>query len=372
MLYDFDYFKANVPIIQIAESLGYAFNPLKGRTRSLEYQHPDYPNVIISNLNHINGQRYFTRNVDHDRGSVIDFVKYRLDRFDVHYNNEWEGIRKVLADYARIPFDLTKWKGNHSISSAVAKSFDPKHYIIIKANMNELIYLIHSRKLSENTIRSFLPFIVTIKKQSNKPAYTNIGFPYFKPGEDTIKGMEIINYNWKQHAPGSDKTNALWIATPELEGTLITDIYFAESAIDAMSYFELNKSNAGTQRAVYTSTGGTVSEYQVKNMLTYFPHATVHTIFDNDLAGHLFDIRVTAIKENLSLNIKRNNDTVEFELKKCNFKLPIEEISLTNFRKVTKLRPSVKAHKSDGKDFNEMLKKIKTRPGLSPKKSYLR
>lgn len=372
MVYDFDYFKSNVSIIQIAESLGYTFNPKKGKTKSLEYRHPDYQNVIISNLNHINGQRYFTRNVDQDRGSVIDFVKHRLDRFNIRYDSEWEGVRKVLADYAQIPFNLNQWKNNHSIANTGAKSFDTKGYIINKAKLSDLTYLIHHRKLSEDTISNFLPFIVTIKKISTKPAYTNIGFPYFKPGETTIKGMEIVNYNWKQHAAGSDKTNVAWIATPGSEGTLITDIYFSESAIDAMSYFELHKNSVHNANAVFISTGGAVSENQIKNTFDHYPHATVHTIFDNDLAGHLYDIRVAAIKDNQSMTIKRDNDTIEFALKKGNFKLHIAEVSLTNFRNITKLRPTVKAHKSEGKDFNEMLKNHKAKPTISPKKSYSR
>ena len=42
-------------------------------------------------------------------------------------------------------------------------------------------------------------------------------------------------------------------------------------------------------------------------------------------------------------------------MKKGTFEIPIEQISLARFERVTGIRSGVRAHKAKGKDFNEML-----------------
>ena len=104
-MHSFDYYKDHVPIVQVAEALGYELNKKAGRN-PLEYKHPNHNTIVIGNLN--GRQRYFTRHESENRGSVIDFVKYRLNLFNEYYSRESEGINKVLASLAGVPFPSPK------------------------------------------------------------------------------------------------------------------------------------------------------------------------------------------------------------------------------------------------------------------------
>ncbi len=88
MMQSFEYYKDNVPIVQVAEALGYEFNKKAGRN-PLEYKHPDHNTIVISNPK--GRQRYFTRHETENKGSVIDFVKHRLSQFQEYYTRESEG-----------------------------------------------------------------------------------------------------------------------------------------------------------------------------------------------------------------------------------------------------------------------------------------
>lgn len=60
-------------------------------------------------------------------------------------------------------------------------------------------------------------------------------------------------------------------------------IYFAESALDAMSFYQLNANKIKLEESVFCSVGGYISPNQIKNTLSRYPQAKVHTCFDNDL-----------------------------------------------------------------------------------------
>lgn len=46
-----------------------------------------------------------------------------------------------------------------------------------------------------------------------------------------------------------------------------------------------------------------------------YPQAKVHTCFDNDLNGNLYDIKVSGIISNTEMTIKENKDDVLFKLR---------------------------------------------------------
>ena len=63
MASDFPYYRENVSIIQVAESLGYTHNSRAGRN-PVEYIHPGEDNIVITNPSSPANQVYFTRNQD--------------------------------------------------------------------------------------------------------------------------------------------------------------------------------------------------------------------------------------------------------------------------------------------------------------------
>ena len=363
MAEDFNYFKKNVSIIQVAEALGYQFNPRAGRNGRVEYAHKLYPNVIITNPGHPEKQVYFTRDDDNNRGSVIDFVKHRLHLFNVMYEKEYDGVNKVLHEFAQVPYNLDSRLANQKIYQKENKrSFNKEEFNIFKPSIKDLNYLTLGRGLSEETINRFLPFINVVQKKETEPgkfSFKNVGFPFRNPGKDELAGFEIVNYNFKQLPEGTKKTDAVWAAELFEKGMRPTNIFFAESAIDAMSFYDLNKHKHSIDQSVFVSTGGTVCSNQVRNVLDNYPSAKVNTIFDNDLTGKLYDIRVAAIQMKKELSISKKPDEVVFSLSgKEPIRFPLSKVSLRAFCDATGLRPEVRAYKSTGKDFNADLQKL--------------
>jgi hypothetical protein len=169
-----------------------------------------------------------------------------------------------------------------------------------------------------------------------------------------IVGFELVNYLFKGHARGSNKSEGLWIA--DLNGTgFPPKVFIAESAIDAMSFYQMFRQKYQLNQSVLLSTGGYATDHQMRNFINAFPESKLYTLFDNDLAGHLFDIRLACMKAGKNLEIAQKGDIIQFKVKERNFDLSKSEVSLINFRKASGIHPRIRALKATGKDFNEML-----------------
>lgn len=376
MAEDFNYFKRHVSIIQVAETLGYEFNPKAGRNGRIEFAHKHYPNIVITNPKAPEKQVYFTRDDDNNKGSVIDFVKHRLHMFNVDYEKEFDGVNKVLHEFAQVPYSLDSRLANQKIyQKENSKSFNKEEFNLFTPSVKDLNYLMLGRGIAEETIMRFLPFINIVQKKEANPdkySFKNIGFPFRIPGKNELAGFEIVNYNFKQLPEGTKKTHAVWAAELFEKGTRATNIFFAESAIDAISFYQLYKHKYNFD-SVLISTGGTVCADQVKNVLAHYPNAKINTIFDNDLTGKLYDIRVAAIQMARNLSISKKPDEVDFALEgKDPFTLPCAKVSLRAFCTASGLRPDVRAHKSEGKDFNADLQRAKAQQNDLKTSSYLK
>src|SRR5690606_24927195 len=133
------------------------------------------------------------------------------------------------------------------------RPFDQEAYNISRARLSDLLYLSRERGLSDETLQNFMPYIHMVQTREKNYNFRNIGFPYTVPGSDNVVGYELVNYNFKQHADGSDKVNSMWMAGLSSHGKP-TDIYVAESAIDAMSYYQLFKHRNNFDTALFAST----------------------------------------------------------------------------------------------------------------------
>lgn len=159
-------------------------------------------------------------------------------------------------------------------------------------------------------------------------------------------------------AAGGDKSNSLWIADFCPHPQMAKHIYFAESALDAMSFYQLNANKIKLEESVFCSVGGYISVNQIKNTLLRYPQAKVHTCFDNDLNGNLYDIKVSGIISNTEMTIKENKDDVLFKTKGREFTINKNDVSLESFREKTKIIAPMISHKAEkAKDFNEILMK---------------
>jgi hypothetical protein len=325
------FYKQNVSIIQLVESLGYTLNRSKGRYPK-QYEHPNGDKVIIYDKAKSPSESYFTRNNYDDKGSVVDFVKNRLSMFNVHYNSEWEGVLKVLAEFSGDSFDQNITKQRVDLNANKARNnFNPNLFEVKQAKLKDLSYLRFERKLNKDTLSRFIPYIQTVRRKGKK--FTNIGFSYHQPGIEQAKGYELVNFHFKGHASGSQRKSAVWMADLSSAPQLINQIYIAESAIDAMSFYQLNKHKYNFEQSVFISTGGNVLRNQVEQILKAFPKAKINTLFDNDFSGKMYDIFLAGIKSKRDLRITRESDSVVFHLEKGQFRLPIDQIHYPGLRK---------------------------------------
>ena len=153
-------------------------------------------------------------------------------------------------------------------------------------------YLTVQRKLSPQTVEDFANrlFIYQVGKNNH------IGFPFRKPSQMEILNFEMRNYfaetntNYKDFATGGDKAQSCWMAN-FVPFDKVTDIYLFESAIDAMSFYEINHYTKETTCA-FISTGGYVTKSQIENISRIFPSDKVkwNCCYDNDASGNGFDI----------------------------------------------------------------------------------
>lgn len=352
-MHSFDYYKDHVPIVQVAEALGYKLNKKAGRN-PLEYKHPDHNTIVIGNLK--GRQRYFTRHESENKGSVIDFVKHRLNMFNEYYIKESEGINKVLASFAGVPHlsgvqAFTSQSKSQWLSEK--KTFNLKDFSLTRPELKDLLYLSHHRGINKETLNVFMQHVQLVKAK-HKPT-TDIGFPYRVPGKNELVGFELVNYMFKAHARGSNKSEGLWIA--DLTGTgFPPKVLIGESAIDAISFYQLFWQKHQLDKAAFMSTGGYVTDKQLRNVIGQFPASQFHTLFDNDISGHLYDIRTACMKANKELKIYNDQEDYKFQYNnRSSFSIPKEQVSLTNFRIASGLRSTIRVHKAKGKDFNEMV-----------------
>ena len=373
----FDEYKSRVSIMQIAEDLGYKFDKGKGKIsptyvlRNTEGTKID--EIVIKNPQNNSQQHYFDRN--YNGGDLISFIKNKIDQFpQFHHNNLFVRLNMILSHYANIPYTPSYSADTRQIANG--GNFDINRYEERKPTLSNLSYLTRERGISPATVETFLPFITTVKDTQGKGDFYNIAFPYTKPGSSEITNFELRNYGkekgFKGMAEGGNKSDSLWIATLSEDPQLVKNVYLFESAIDAMSYYELNKDKIDLTNTVLSSVGGYVSDNQIKNANNTYPHAAFHSGFDNDLNGHIYDIKTEALLAQREIAIKKNPTTgnidVHFGITREGqnprvFSYKESELSLAKFRKESQIRGGnliVHKPKSGFKDFNEVLKNSPT------------
>lgn len=182
-----------------------------------------------------------------------------------------------------------------------------------------------SRGIALDTQRAFSNhFFIAMREASNGKAYSNLSFPLWKPSDlTTIVGLEERGRAnaegkamYKGMAAGSNASEGMWIACPSGEALdKAKDVYWFESAYDAMAFYQLTKNELKNGRnrdlekelsrldkSVFVSTGGNPSIHQFKGMTAEAPEANHHLCFDRDRAGQMFAINFALAKAGKTFN----------------------------------------------------------------------
>lgn len=293
-------YRERIPLKEMAEFLGY--ESISGpMATNLTYilgnrSNPEDEIVIFPAKN-----TYFSRKGKFDdKGNLINFVQNRLHFFPSCTQTGLPAVHEILDQYLNNKQNVTH--SSHQTSSFTHNTkqnitFDLNYWNpqpIIKDNP----YLIKLRKLSPKTVEDFSSRLLIYTAGKNN----HIAFPFRKPGQMEIVNFEMRNYfpetntNYKGFCVGGDKSQSCWIAS-FVPFDKVTDVYVFESAIDAMSFYEIKHFNKEMTCAL-VSTGGNVTNKQIESLMRVFPSASIegshkvnwHTCYDNDASGNCFDV----------------------------------------------------------------------------------
>lgn len=363
---DFKTLKSKVGIDDIAYSLGYQVDRKAGLGRYVEFVLPDSAGgrkdtIIVSHIHEKAQQTFFRRNGQ--RGDVINFIQENATAFGISGRNSWDLISKVMAKFANQPLEDRAQRTFAQIN-AVSKPFDPKQYQTepILQNINTAQHIFQQRKIRQETIQDFSPWIQRIKDNRFNNEYFNVGFPYRQPGSDKVEGYEIRGYgSFKRKATGTNSTTAAWIVDFSKNGNPqdIKNVYFAESAYDVMAFYQANKAKLQGEldKSVFVSIGGTFSNQQVGSIMDYYSNARAVDCFDNDVPGRIYGMRMVGVVEKVPLNIVQSDGSIRVSYKGQEHVLDAQKATLNSLRSFVSFKRSYGVEKAPAafKDWNDVI-----------------
>jgi hypothetical protein len=245
---ELDAFKRHINLVNYATSrFGYQRDRRESSKASHVLRHPTTDDKIVVRQNQDGHWTYFSVRDDRDNGSIVDFVKHRTGS----------------ASLGHVRQELRQWVGtarpdpepSFSSSARPAAPADPtqqpaKAFAAARASDNSP-YL-NARGIRPDTLRD--PRFADAWRID---ARRNVLFPH-RDDAGTVTGCEIKNRGFTGFSAGGVKTAWRSHAVPEDTRVLV----IAESAIDALSYHQLQRDHA--DRTAYLSTAGALSSRQLE------------------------------------------------------------------------------------------------------------
>lgn len=364
---DFKDCRSRIPIVKAAEKIGYVLRPEKGKGSSVCMGIPDgqggfIDNIIVSNGGTTYNNHYFNPRNSMDKGDLIAFIQNHLNEFEAHCcvfttsrygnNSDYVRIAQVLAALLGIPLDTpvrTADGGRTKLDKP--HTFDVGTYIVEPLKPINRYFLTKERCLDNAVVNTFSPFIRSVAQQRN-PRFFNTAFPYYEPGKTAICNFEIRNVDYKRHAAGGNKVSACWIAQFNERVWEIERVILFESAIDAMSYYELNRMQIESRLSTlaFVSVGGRVTRQQLLALKEHFSMAKFVCCYDNDFAGACFDIFTALTLAGKEYLIKEVGEQIEINYNDTCYSFAKDTLTLGAFSQMTGFRYNVLVHKPRFKD----------------------
>jgi hypothetical protein len=301
--------KQDINLVDLVLTLGYQHHRAKsgsaiekGKFHTFDYKgKPGLDQVIIYKAPS-GDYLYFNRADDRDKGSVIDFLKHRIEnpRIDgitaAPGKNIWASVIENAKRYLNLP------AAERSISPQLQERMEPvlrdekyvPEFLQKTLPLTDTAYL-NNRGITDDTVNSvyFTGRILNhvhegIGKGGQPYKFVNTAFPQLY--KDGIVGLEIKANGFRGQAADSLNSAALWLSNTT---TKTTTLVVAESAIDALSHYQLKQPT----NSLYASTSGQLTDNKVteiKRLIENQALKTVKLAFDNNLEGHLFDTKLLA------------------------------------------------------------------------------
>jgi len=340
MFEDYKAFKEKVGVDDVAAYLGYKLDRKAGVGKYVEYNIRDgrgrkIDSIVISHPGDKSSQTYFHRN-GASGGDAISLIKANLGSFGVTDSNEAEMLAAVMSKLTSDDTFIAKVEDRYK--DMKPQTFDIGRFLMENAaeHFEAVMSFFRARSIDEETVRTFLPFIMRVTDTEAQYKYKDLAFPYTKPGSEKIEGFELRGYNnFRQKAPGTNSSSAAWIAdfTKEQPDNA-KNVYFFESGYDAMTF----------------------SSQQIKGITDYYPQARYWDCFDNDIPGILYGVRMESQLSGQFINIVTTDDTIIFQKGADELRLKKDEVTLPKVREKMGLERHVYVWKAPKafKDWNDV------------------
>lgn len=361
--FDFQELKAKVGVTDVALALGYRIDRKAGVGRYVEMikvvDGQKLDTLVISNPSSKAAQTFFRRNGE--RGDAVKLIVENLSSFNVTAgNNKWIAAGEVMAKLANMPSPHEA--DAETIANAKRSNvFNESRYRTESFDLAEgTPSLLTRRGLSLDTFRQFSPFIRKLHDLENLSfkGY-NIGFPYTVPGGERLVGYEIRGAGgFKSKAAGTDSQHGLWIA--DFSGgspAMVTNVFFFESAFDAMAFYQRNSLAVDINRSVFVSVGGQLSDGQVQGILNVYSEARMVDCFDNDIAGRIYGIKMGCIAAGISAMVTKNPSGITVQTHDNTFNLTEDSANLAALSKLLPINGKAGQWKAPSgfKDWNDVV-----------------
>ena len=319
----FQDFRSQISIIELAISIGYKLSIRDGLKWPVLKDEVSGEKIIIVNPRSSSNQGYFNPNDPKDKGTLINFIKNRLGSIFPYESSKSEmyNVNAVLYNYQNLNIpEKNHYRSNVQklIEEHETREFKLPDGITELSNPDYL----YSRGLQSQMLNdaAFKGKIFNVKIGE----YDNIGFPYYD-AEDKIAGYEIRNKQYKQMVEGSKKSSCVWHSNiPDI----LDFVVLTESPIDALSYHQLK----GKKNTLYVAFAGAVGDDQIATLKAIIKKANTNSDFkfisavDNDKTGSRYTEKFRNVfLENLIVDVPSLKDFNE-DLKKVktrirNFKI---------------------------------------------------
>ena len=236
---------------------------------------------------------------------------------------------------------------------------------------DNLLYDLQNKyKLDFDTVAKFSTFMEAahpINRYHNDNSADIVVFPYVKTnneynlnghlqstmsGQRELLGKKLTNYTNipigyehytdGQKIPITHHTNTAaieggtWMATTAKNPEDVKTVHIYNSAIDAMSSYELHKIKPELENTAFISVGTMAHNSQIRGIKELFPNATIYLNFQNNIMGELSTIKSVAVLADNPVNIKTDGKNIDFKLSDgMEFKLNAGMTNYKNFEKMS-------------------------------------
>ncbi len=245
---------------------------------------------------------YFNAQDDRDKGSVIDWMKNRVnsDRIagiaQLPGRNLWQSVIDHFRAYLNLPEEQ---RPRLDLPPIAETAPGEKFHSIYTQHCRPLenTAFLEGRGITKSTLenpqfagRILNQFYAVQKEGMPAKTYVNTAFPAYHEGR--VVGLELKGEGFKGQAPESQFTRSLWLSRLP-EGRPAAVLVVSESALDTLSYAQLRPAES----ALYASTAGTLTQnkiFELQCLLKEERIPAIRAAFDNDTQGHHFDTRLLA------------------------------------------------------------------------------